>query len=180
MLTIVVPGIEYWDEKNEEFINEKEQTLQLEHSLISISKWEQKWKKAYLTNRQKTNEELIDYIRCMTLTQNVDPSIYTRLTEKNFEEIDAYISDPMTAVYFPEDKNKAPSREKVTNEVIYYWMFSFGIPYECRKWHLNQLLALIKVCSMKNAPAKKRSAKEIARENAAINAARRKQFNTKG
>ena len=179
MLQITIPAVEQWDEEKQEFVNTKEQTLQLEHSLISLSKWESKWCKAFLTKEEKTFEETLDYIKCMTLTKNVDPNVYNYLTNKNIEEINSYIEAPMTATYFSQDKSGRISREQITAELIYYWMIAFNIPFECQKWHLNRLLTLIKVCDVKNTP-QKRSAKEIMSQNAALNAARRKKFNTKG
>lgn len=183
MLTITIPAIELWDEAKQEFVGlKKEQTIQLEHSLISISKWESKWCKAFLTNKQKTREEMLDYVRCMTITPNVDPDIYNYLTNENILEINKYIEAPMTATCISEDKaDKKGSREVVTSELIYYWMIALQIPLEeCQKWHLNRLLTLIKVCNIKNQPPKKRSMKDILSRNAALNAARRKQFNTTG
>ena len=180
MLQITIPAVEQWDEEKQEFVNTKEQMLQLEHSLISLSKWESKWCKAFLIKEEKTFEETLDYIKCMTLTKNVDPNVYNYLTNKNIEEINSYIEAPMTATYFSQDKSGRISREQVTAELIYYWMIAFNIPFECQKWHLNRLLTLIKVCDVKNTPPKKRSAKEIMSQNAALNAARRKKFNTKG
>lgn len=180
MLEITIPATEMWDEQKEEFIIQKEQTLQLEHSLVSLKKWESKWRKAFFSKTQKSNEELIDYIRCMTLTQNVDPDIYICLSESNIDEINEYIDSPMTATCFSEDKTERPSRETVTAELIYYWMIALGIPFECQNWHLNSLLTLIKVCNIKNTPPKKRSKKDILSRNAAINEARRKQLNTRG
>lgn len=179
MLRITVPSREFWDESKNEFVATKAQTLQLEHSLVSLSKWEAKWQKAFLSKKEKTYEETLDYVRCMTLTQNVDPEVYYRLTNENIREINNYISAPMTATYFAEDKSR-PSRETVTAELIYYWMISCNIPFECQKWHLNRLLALIRVCNIKNSPPKKRSKRDIMAQNAALNAARRKQFHTKG
>jgi len=180
MLRITIPAVELWDERKQEFIITKEQTLQLEHSLVSISKWESKWCKPFLTKQEKTFEETLDYIKCMTLTQNVDPEVYNYLTNENIKEINEYIGAPMTATYFSDEKTSKTSSEQVTAELIYYWMIAFNIPFECQKWHLNRLLTLIKVCSIKNQPPKKRSRKEIMRRNAALNAARRKQLNTKG
>jgi len=180
MLQITIPAVELWDERKQEFVITKEQTLQLEHSLVSISKWESKWCKPFLSKQEKTFEEILDYIKCMTITQNVDPEVYNYLTNKNIEEINEYINAPMTATYFSDEKNSKPSREQVTAELIYYWMIAFNIPFECQKWHLNRLLTLIKVCNIKNQPPKKRSKKEIMSRNAALNAARRKQLNTKG
>jgi len=180
MLRITIPAVELWDERKQEFIITKEQTLQLEHSLVSISKWESKWCKPFLTKQEKTFEETLDYIKCMTLTQNVDPEVYNYLTNENIKEINEYIGAPMTATYFSDEKTSKTSSEQVTAELIYYWMIAFNIPFECQKWHLNRLLTLIKVCSIKNQPPKKRSRKEIMSRNAALNAARRKQLNTKG
>lgn len=180
MLRITVPGIEKWDESKEVFVPATDQTLQLEHSLISLSKWESKWKKPFLTKNEKTYEETIDYIKCMTLNQNVDPEVYSRLTNENIQEINAYISDPMTATFFSDDKMPKSNREIVTSELIYYWMIALNIPDRFEKWHLNRLLTLVKVCNVKNQPPKKRSKRELMSRNAALNAARRKRFNTKG
>jgi hypothetical protein len=180
MLRITIPAVEQWDEVKQEFIYTKEQTLSLEHSLVSLSKWESKWCKAFLTKQEKTFEETLDYIKCMTLTQNVDPEVYNYLTNGNINEINEYIEAPMTATYFSDEKTSKTSREQVTAELIYYWMIALNIPFECQKWHLNRLLTLIKVCNIKNQPPKKRSKKDIMSRNAALNAARRKQLNTKG
>ena len=180
MLRITIPAVELWDERKQEFVTTKEQTLQLEHSLVSLSKWESKWCKPFFTKQEKTFEETLEYIKCMTITQNVDPEVYNYLTNKNIEEISNYIDAPMTATYFSDDKTAKISREQVTAELIYYWMIALNIPFECQKWHLNRLIALIKVCNIKNAPPKKRSKKEIMSRNAALNAARRKRLNTKG
>lgn len=180
MLRITIPAAEFWDEVNEEFIYTKEQTLQLEHSLVSLSKWESKWCKAFLGKQDKTDEEILDYVKCMTITQNVDPEVYTRLTAANYKEINAYIEAPMTATYFSDDKLTKGGREVVTAELIYYWMIAFNIPVEFQKWHLNKLLTLIRVCNIKNSPPKRRSKREIMKRNAALNAARRKQWNSRG
>ena len=180
MLQITVPERELWDEINEEFISIKETTLQLEHSLVSLSKWESKWCKPFLTNQDKTMEETIDYVKCMTLTQKVNPLVYRCLTNENMEAINQYITSPMTATTFNEDKNGKRNREQVTAEIVYYWMIALNIPFECQKWHLNRLLTLIRVCNIKNQPPKKMSRQEIMSRNAALNAARRKRLNSKG
>lgn len=180
MLTIVNPALEFWDEKREEFVLVGEQTLSLEHSLISISKWEAKWHKRFLSKETKSYEETIDYIRCMTLTQKVNPVVYYSLTEENLRKINHYIEDPMTATSFNDEKKSGGSGEAVTSELIYYWMVSFRIPWECEKWHLARLLTLIRICEIKNQPPKKRSRREILANNAALNAARRKRLNSKG
>ena len=180
MLQITIPATELWDERKQEFVYAKEQTLQLEHSLVSLRKWESKWCKPFLSKDKKTDEEILDYIKCMTLTQNVKPDTYFRLTAENIRAIDQYINAPMTATTFSQDKNAKRSREIVTAEVIYYWMFSLQIPLECQKWHLNQLMTLIRVFNAKNAPSKKRSKRDTWRQYEALNAARRKQLNSKG
>lgn len=186
MLLIKIPAVpasEQWDELKQEFITVKamkEQTLQLEHSLVSLSKWESKWCKPFLSKKQKTIEETIDYIKCMTLTQNVSPETYDNLTRENIEQINKYIAAPMTATYFSDDKSGKINREPITSELIYYWMVALNIPFECQKWHLNKLLTLIKVCNIKNQPPKKRSRREILSRNAALNEQRKKQLKTKG
>lgn len=171
---------EGWDEAKQEFIAPKTVVLQMEHSLVSLSKWESKWCKAFLSNKEKTYEETIDYFKCMTLTKNVDPEVYSKLSQTNIVEINNYIQAPMTATYFNEDKNKKPNKETVTSELIYYWMISLNIPFECQKWHINRLLTLIHVCNIKNQPPKKMSKRDIMSRNAALNAARRQQYNSRG
>jgi len=179
MLTITVPGAEYYNPQTEEFVYTKDQTLTLEHSLVSLSRWESKWNIAFLSKEPKTNEQLLDYIKFMTLTQNVSPEVYTRLTPKNFQEINEYIDLPMTATTF-SDNQTSRNKEIITAEIIYYWMIAQNIPFECQKWHLNRLLALIKVCSIKNTPPKKMSRSEILNRNRSLNASRRKALGTKG
>ena len=180
MLEITIPATELWDEINEEFITTKEQTLRLEHSLVSLSKWESKWCKPFLSKTNKTDEEMLDYVRCMTLTQNVPDEVYRCLTDDNIRKIYEYIDAPMTATWFNDDKTKRTSREQTTSELIYYWMIALNIPFECQKWHLNRLLTLIRVCNIKNQPPKKMSKRDIMSRNAALNAARRNQLHTKG
>ena len=181
MLRIEIPiSPEGWDEENEEFVESKVQTLQLEHSLVSLSKWESKWCKPFFSTDDKTYEEVLDYIKCMTLTQNVKPEVYKYLTEKNITEITDYINAPMTATTFNETSTKGRGRDIITSELIYYWMITFNIPVEFQKWHINRLLTLIRVCEIKNSPGKKMSSKEITSQYAALNAARKKKLNTKG
>lgn len=181
MLKITVPATSLWDEENEVFIDVKEQKLELEHSLLSLSKWESTWHKAFLNKRvRKTREESLDYIRCMTLTQNVDPNVYRCLTSDNIEKINAYIDDPMTATTVAKDKSSKGSNKIVTSEVIYSWMISLNIPDRFEKWHLNRLITLIEVCNAANTPPKKMNKNDIMRHNAQLNAANRKRFNSKG
>lgn len=180
MLKITIPAREYWDEDNMQFINTKAVELSLEHSLVSISKWESKWHKPFLSKDDKTPEETLDYIKCMTLTQNVEPDIYLRLTQDNLNKIQAYIADPYSATVIYEDPHGPRSREVITSELIYYWMVALQIPVEFQKWHLNRLLTLIRICNIKNKPPKKMSQNEIMRRNSALNAARRQKLHSKG
>jgi len=177
MLTLVVPETELFDEVRNEFIFVKEQKLTLEHSLLSLSKWESKWHKPFLSKKEKTREETLDYLRCMTIN-SVDEEVYACLTPKMIERVDAYIGDSMTATTFSDKKR--PSHETITAELIYYWMVALNIPFECQKWHLNRLLTLVEVCSIKNQPPKKMSPRAIMQRNAALNASRRKALHSKG
>lgn len=180
MLQITIPAIEQWDEQKQEFIQTKGQTLQMEHSLVSLSKWESKWNIPFLSKGEKTYEQTLDYIKCMTITPNVDSDVYNGLTSEHIEQINKYIEAPMTATTFTDNKNGKGNREIITAELIYYWMISLNIPFECRKWHLNSLLTLIRVCNVKNAPPKKMSKRATVNQYAQLNAARRKQFSSNG
>lgn len=180
MLTIVVPSEEIYDEENNKFIQVKGATLQLEHSLVSISKWESKWHKIFLDdNVKKTEAELLDYIKCMTLTQNVDPMVYHILRPDNIQKINDYINNPMSATRFNAEQLKKMSMgkprqdEKMSSEMIYYWMVAAQIPFECQKWHLNRLLTLIRICGIKSEAPKKMSKAEVADRYRKTNAARR-------
>ena len=175
---------ELWDESKQEFVyvpasSGKEEILRLEHSLVSLSKWESKWCKSFFGKEDKTQDEVLDYIKCMALNKDVKQEIFYYLSEENVKEINDYISAPMTATTF-SNRNSGSSRETITSEIIYYWMISFKIPFECQKWHLNRLLTLIRVCEVKNQPPKKLSKGELMRRNAALNAARKKELNTTG
>lgn len=179
MLNLTIPAIELYDEIKEEFILSKERTIQLEHSLVSLSKWESKWGKAFLSKDEKTIEETIDYVKCMTITQNVDDYTYTLLSDKNLKQVTDYIELDMTATTFPNQK-RTINREIITAEIIYYWMIALNIPFECQKWHLNRLLTLVNVCNIKNTPPKKMNRREVINRNTALNEARRKQLGSKG
>lgn len=180
MLELHISTGEFWDETKEEFVYGEEKTIVLEHSLVSLAKWESKWHKPFLTKEDKTHEEIKDYVRFMTITQNVKPELYDRLTAENYKQINEYISNSMTATWFGKEAKSRSSQKQVTAELIYYWMIANNIPFECQKWHLNRLLTLIKVCNLEQQPGKKMSSKEILRNNAAINAARRAKLHTKG
>lgn len=188
MLQITItPKGEFFDEEKQEFIPlpSKPQTIQLEHSLISISKWEEKWHKPFLDNKGNTTEELYDYIRCMTITQNVNPELYYHLSEEDVIKIKNYIDDEHTATWFSEEEKKNQKKAgrnggTITSEIIYYWMVALQIPFECQKWHLNRLLTLIRVCEEKNRPKDKMTKGQILSRNRALNEARRKALNSRG
>lgn len=188
MLKITIYGKESFNNKTQEFVKPTfdKVTLQLEHSLVSLSKWESMHHKPFLTNDEKTTSEVKDYIKCMTVTPyNVDPIVYEYFTNYDIKKVNDYIADSMTATWFNEQNNKtgkAPRKpEQITSELIYYWMISCQIPFECEKWHLNRLLTLIKVCNIKNnASNNKMSKQDTLMQNRSLNAARRKRFNTKG
>ena len=184
MLEIVIPETEFFDDVKQEFYTVSAQTIQLEHSLISISKWESKWRKPFLANTgDRTVEESVDYIKCMTLSRSVFPETYLALTQENVDAVADYINQSQTATWFndaPGVKKSSTSSQVVTSELIYYWMIALNIPFECQKWHLNRLLTLIRVCNIKNSPPKKMSRRDLHARNRALNDARRQSLNTTG
>lgn len=184
MLKIKIPDItDLFDEKTETFVNIKGADLQLEHSLISVSKWESKWHIPFLGKDDMTNEQIKDYVKCMTLTQNVDQRLYDYISPSILKKIFNYIEDSMTATWFSKEEMKRGGigkKEVITAEIIYYWMVTLGIPVQFEKWHLNRLLTLIRVINIKNTPPKKMSKRDILSQNAKLNAARRAKHRTKG
>ena len=180
MLTITVGGKESFDETTGEFVTVGGTKLQLEHSLVSLSKWESKFEKPFLGKDQKTTEEVVEYIKCMSLGPYIPPGVFQQLDEKNFEEINAYINAKMTATWFADAPGAPRTREVITAELIYYWMTVFNIPFECENWHLNRLFTLIRVCNIKQAKPKKMTRAEIAQRNRELNEQRKKQLGTSG
>ena len=180
MLRITVPSQEYYDEALEEFVTLEPVTLELEHSLTSLSKWESFWEKPFLGPAVKTTEETLSYIECMTLTVNVDRNVYSRLSNENLEASNTYIDARMTATWFVDSKPSGKAHDVITAEIVYYWMISLNVPFECQNWHLNRLLTLIRVCNEKNSPAKKLSRAELAARNRALNEERKAQLKTQG
>ena len=179
-LTIKISGKDFFDSVSGRFVVTKDTTVTLEHSLLSISKWESKWHKPYLAQNEKTLEESIDYIRCMCITKDIDPNVFYAMDQQTTKAIADYIADPMTATTIKRVSQK-PSREIVTSELIYFWMTSFGIPFDpCEKWHLNRLMTLIEVASIKNQPPKKMGKRDMLNQRAALNAQRRAKYNSRG
>ena len=184
MLELKVDTTEFYDENTNEFIYIKPVVLRLEHSLVSISKWESKWKVPFLSFRKPEDEDqaaeqMLDYIKCMTINQNVDPLVYRALTTEHIKAIENYISEEKTATTF-NNQRQAPNRQVVTSELIYFWMSAYNIPMECQKWHLSRLLTLIRIASIENQPKEKMTKKAIFDQNRSLNAARRKALHTKG
>lgn len=172
MLKITVPAGELYDPVTDTFLYTKEITLTLEHSLVSLSKWESKWKKPFL-NREHTVEMFDDYVRCMTITQNVDPNVYRVLTPSIRSRIREYMEDSMTAAIIHENAPERTSTKFTTSDLIYYWMVALNIPFECQKWHLNRLLTLIRITNIEQKPDKKMGKAASARYSHATNQARR-------
>lgn len=179
MLDVTIPSIELFNEANQKFIDSTKVTLRLEHSLVSISKWESVWRKPFLTKDKKTKAETLDYIRCMTITQNVDPNVYKYIPASIMEQIVSYIETPRTATFI-NDTSTSVNREVITSELIYYWMVTFNIPFECQTWHLDRLLTLIKVINFKNQPKKKTNRRDLIERNRALNEKRKAELKTAG
>jgi hypothetical protein len=182
MLQLEIPGGEFFNDETQEFVKTKPQKLLLEHSLLSVSKWESKWKKPFFSKQSKTPEEYIDYIRCMTINSNVDPLAYDNISVAHFRKIMEYIDDPHTATTFSNRYGRKSKRARtITSELLYFWMFANGIPKECEKWHLNRLMTLIRIFSIENDPdAKKMSRSAIYQQNRELNEARRAKYHTSG
>jgi hypothetical protein len=178
MLRIIVPGVEMFDDQSQEFITVGDVTLEMEHSLVSLSKWESFYEKPFL-GKDKTTEEVLTYVRFMVITPDVPENVFEKLTEENILDIQKYLDAKMTATWFSE--SSAPqSRDIITAELIYYWMIIFQIPFECENWHLNRLFTLIRVCNIKQSKPKKMSRAEIAARNRELNAQRKAQLGTRG
>lgn len=173
MFKTVIPGGSYYDEVRNVFLDVPSTPIQLEHSLLSISRWESKWNRSYFNDGPKTEEEKLDYIKDMTITQNVNPLIYKVIPNSVKRQIELYCASPMTATTISRKAEKPHKRAVITSELVYFWMITYGIPFECEKWHLNRLMTLIEICSIKNTPPKKMSQKDLIAHHRAVNAQRR-------
>lgn len=181
MLSITIPDREYYDESKSCFCSVKGRTIQLEHSLISVSRWESIWEKPFLTEEEKTREETLSYIKCMTVTPNVDPDLYANLGAKELREIEDYIHKKMTATTVTRRGPMKSGRKRImTSEVIYHDMIVFGIPFECEKWHLQRLLTLLDVCAVEDGPQDKMSRRDQLMLQHQLNAARCSKYKTRG
>ena len=179
MLKIVVGGEEAFDEATQTFVALGGTVVELEHSLVSLSKWESKFEKPFLGKEEKSSEEILAYIEAMTLNE-VPEETFSRLSEGNIKAINDYIDAKMTATWFRDTPGAPGSREVITSELIYYWMITFQIPFECETWHLSRLFTLIRVCNVKSAKPHKMSRAEVARRNRELNAQRKAQLGTRG
>lgn len=184
MLTIIVPEPELFDEATQRFLEPEGTKLELEHSLVSLSKWESKWEKPFLGKEEKTSEEILDYVRCMVLTPDVSPDVFSKLTAENNEAISDYIAAKMTATWFIDNPDSKPSTQTITNELVYYWLVAHQIEWEAQYWHLNRLLTLIRVCNEQNKQndpnKKKQNARVLADKYRRLNAERKAKMKTRG
>lgn len=180
MLAITVSGVRSFDDNSQKFVVKGGTILELEHSLVSLSKWESKFEKPFLGNERKDPDEIFAYIKFMTLTPKVPDEVFHKLSQENVEEINDYIDAKMTATWFAEAPGAPQSREVITSELIYYWMTVFSIPFECENWHLNRLFTLIRICNLKQAKPKKMSRSEVTARQRELNAQRRAQLGTTG
>jgi len=180
MLKVIIEGGDVFNEEDETFESFDDVIIEMEHSLISLSKWESKYQKPFLSREKKTSEELFGYLRAMVLTPGVDLDVLYRLSQKDIDKIQEYIDSPQSATTFGEMPGRRGPGEVITSELIYYWMVAFNIPFETETWHLNRLFSLIRICNIKNSPPQQMSRHEIAMRNRELNKQRKAELGTKG
>ena len=180
MLTIIIEGDESFNEETQTFETVNDVVIELEHSLISLSKWESKYQKPFLSSGEKTSEEIFGYLKAMIVTPNLDPDVLYKCSQKNIDEIQRYIDSNQSATTFGSMPERRGPGEVITSELIYFWMVSFNIPFDCQYWHLNRLFSLIRICNIKNSKQKKMSRSEIIQRNRELNAKRKAELNTSG
>lgn len=181
MLRIIIESPEMYDEEENLFSKlEDDVVIDLEHSLLSVSKWESIYNKPFLSSDSKTSEEILGYIEAMIVDPNLDSDVLKKLSKLNVEQIQNYIDSAQSATTFGQMPERRGPSEVITSELIYYWMVAFTIPFECERWHLNRLFSLIRICNIKNSKPRKMSRNELAQRNAALNAQRRKELGTTG
>ena len=180
MLRLIIEGDEFWDEVQNLFSTINDEVIELEHSLFSVSKWESIYQKPFLASGDRTNEEVLGYIKAMILTPNVDPDVLNKLGKTHIDAIQEYVDSSQSATTFGMMSERQGSGEVITSELIYYWLVAFNIPFECQYWHLNRLFSLIRICNIKNSKPKKMSRNEMAQRYRDINAERKARLGTKG
>jgi len=180
MLRLIIEGDESFDEETNTFETFNDVVIDLEHSLISLSKWESKYKKPFLSSEEKTSEEIFGYLKAMIVTSDTDPDVLYRCTQADIKRIQEYIDSSQSATTFGSMPERRGPSEVITSELIYYWMVAFNIPFECEYWHLNRLFSLIRICNIKNSKPTKMSRNEVAQRNRELNAQRRAELNTTG
>jgi hypothetical protein len=180
MLTLHVAGVESFDDNSQEFTSKGEVVLELEHSLVSLSKWESIHEKPFLGKEAKTPQEIVSYVKCMSLGDDIAPEVFDQLNIKHFDEISEHIDAKKSATWFSDQPGTPKSREVITSELIYYWMTVFNIPFECERWHLNRLFTLIRICNVKQSKPEKMSRADVAQRNRELNAMRKQQLGTSG
>lgn len=180
MLKIIVPSMDLFNEEDNTFTTVPETIIELEHSLLAMSKWESKFQVPFLGSSPKTNQEMLEYVRLMIVTPNYPENILSRLTSENYDSIKEYIESSQSATTFSNRSKAKGKPEIITSELIYYWMVAFTIPFECESWNLNRLFALIRICDIKNSKPKPMTQRELAERNRSINEQRKAKLGTRG
>lgn len=180
MLRIIIEGDELFDESTNEFSRVGDIVIDLEHSLVSLSKWESMYQKPFLSSEKRSTEEIFGYLKAMMLDADIDSNLVRRFSQKTIDQIQEYIDSSQSATTFGNMPARNGPGEVITSELIYYWIVSYNIPFEVERWHLNRLFSLIRICNLKNSKPKRMSRNEIAQRNRELNAQRRAELGTSG